>query len=91
MTYTESFVPKGAPASETYQGTYPIATAPLILRVFFTAVTIGSGVNWREAYEFIHTHNRTLVGGDCDTVGAAGGWVLGGGHSSLSHTYGLGK
>jgi FAD/FMN-containing dehydrogenase len=57
---------------------------------FLSAATIGPGVQWRDAYEFIHTYNRTLVGGSCDTVGAAGGWVLGGGHSPLTPFYGLG-
>ena len=31
-----------------------------------------------------------MVGGIAYTVGAAGGWILGGGHSSLSPQYGLG-
>ena len=31
-----------------------------------------------------------MVGGSSYSVGAAGGWVLGGGHSSLSPQYGLG-
>jgi hypothetical protein len=31
-----------------------------------------------------------VVGGNSYSVGAAGGWVLGGGHSSLSPQYGLG-
>jgi len=31
-----------------------------------------------------------VVGGIAYTVGAAGGWILGGGHSSLSPQYGLG-
>lgn len=31
-----------------------------------------------------------VVGGASYSVGAAGGWVLGGGHGSLSPQYGLG-
>lgn len=31
-----------------------------------------------------------VVGGSSTTVGAAGGWITGGGHSALSPTYGLG-
>jgi hypothetical protein len=31
-----------------------------------------------------------VVGGNSYSVGPAGGWVLGGGHSSLSPQYGLG-
>ena len=36
--------------------------------------------------------NRTLVGGHAagGSVGAAGGWLMGGGHSALSPSYGLG-
>lgn len=30
-----------------------------------------------------------IVGGSARTVGAAGGYVLGGGHSPFAHTYGL--
>jgi FAD/FMN-containing dehydrogenase len=55
-----------------------------------SAATIGAGIQWRDAYEFIHRHNRVLVGGSCDQVGAAGGYVLGGGHSTLTPVYGLG-
>jgi hypothetical protein len=90
MTYNDSFVPEGAPETETYNGTLSLSTLKFPADNVASAITIGSGVNWREAYEFIHTHNRTLVGGACDTVGAAGGWVLGGGHSPLSASFGLG-
>jgi hypothetical protein len=31
-----------------------------------------------------------VVGGSAYSIGAAGGWVIGGGHSSLSPRYGLG-
>lgn len=32
-----------------------------------SALTVGPGVQFREAYDFMHTLNRTLVGGGCDT------------------------
>jgi hypothetical protein len=35
-------------------------------------------------------HGVIVVGGSSYSVGAAGGWILGGGHSSLSPQYGLG-
>ncbi|KAF5315414.1 hypothetical protein D9619_007344 [Psilocybe cf. subviscida] len=54
------------------------------------AVTVGAGVQWGEAYEFAEKHNITLVGGADKTVGVAGGWLQGGGHSALSNTMGLG-
>ncbi|KAJ4488464.1 hypothetical protein J3R30DRAFT_941597 [Lentinula aciculospora] len=53
-------------------------------------VTLGAGVQWQDAYAFAESHNITLVGGSDKTVGAAGGWLQGGGHSMLSNTMGLG-
>ena len=35
-------------------------------------------------------HGSVMVGGDCATVGAAGGYTQGGGHSVLSSKFGLG-
>ncbi|KAF9072912.1 hypothetical protein BDP27DRAFT_1319624 [Rhodocollybia butyracea] len=56
------------------------------------AVTLGAGVQWKDAYAFAENHNITLVEVWSDsTVGAAGGWLQGGGHSMLSNTMGLGK
>lgn len=54
------------------------------------AITTGAGVNFDEAYTFADAHNVTLLGGYSSTVGAAGGWAMGGGHSVLSPVYGLG-
>ncbi|KIK63617.1 hypothetical protein GYMLUDRAFT_221811 [Collybiopsis luxurians FD-317 M1] len=53
-------------------------------------VTLGAGVQWKDAYAFAESHNITLVGGSDRSVGAAGGWLQGGGHSMLSNTMGLG-
>lgn len=57
------------------------------------AITIGAGAQWNEVYEAVHSHGRVVVGGVSvgGSVGAAGGWLLGGGHSALSPSYGLGK
>ncbi|KAK1230625.1 hypothetical protein PQX77_006277, partial [Marasmius sp. AFHP31] len=75
ITYNETFVPEGASATEFYQ-----------------ALTLGAGVQWREAYSAAQRNNRYVVGGISDdgSVGAAGGWIGGGGHSALSPKYGLG-
>jgi len=75
ITYNASFVPDGALPSETYN-----------------AITLDAGVQWHEAYDAIQAHGRVLVGGLSagGSVGAAGGWLLGGGHSALSPKYGLG-
>ncbi|EGN97606.1 hypothetical protein SERLA73DRAFT_110899 [Serpula lacrymans var. lacrymans S7.3] len=75
ITYNSSFVPEGAPATESYE-----------------AITLGAGVQWHEAYDAIQAQGRVMVGGASagGSVGAAGGWVLGGGHSSLAPSFGLG-
>lgn len=54
------------------------------------AVTYGAGQQWEGLYEFGEANGVYLVGGADLTVGAAGGWVLGGGHSFLSPSHGLG-
>ncbi|KAK2460205.1 hypothetical protein APHAL10511_007796 [Amanita phalloides] len=53
------------------------------------AITFGAGVQWTEAYAAAKANGRVMVGGIA-SVGAAGGWILGGGHSPLSPKYGLG-
>ena len=57
------------------------------------AVTLGAGVQWTEAYTAVHARGKTIVGGISTngTVGAAGGWILGGGHSALTPTFGFGE
>jgi hypothetical protein len=57
------------------------------------AMTLGAGVQWHEAYDAVHAQGRDLVGGISlgGSIGAAGGWLMGGGHSALASTYGLGK
>ena len=53
---------------------------------------MGAGVSWSTAYRESHAHNRSLPGGlaPFGTVGSAGGWLLGGGHSALSRYFGYG-
>ncbi|KAJ5085929.1 hypothetical protein N7532_010700 [Penicillium argentinense] len=51
---------------------------------------LGAGVQGIEAYEAAHKRGLRMVGGECPTVGLAGGYSQGGGHSSLSSKYGLG-
>ena len=43
-----------------------------------------------DVYRAAHTKGFTIVGGAARTVGAAGGWALGGGHSPLGHLHGMG-
>lgn len=60
--------------------------------VWAVALTLGAGVQWHEAYDAAHSRNVVVVGGVSagGSVGAAGGWVQGGGHSALAPAYGLG-
>lgn len=53
------------------------------------AIKIGAGVQAIKAYEFAHSHGLMVVGGNCPTVGMAGGYSQGGGHGPLSSKYGL--
>ena len=43
-----------------------------------------------DVYRAAHLRGVTVVGGAARTVGAAGGWALGGGHSPLGYLYGMG-
>ncbi|KDQ07938.1 hypothetical protein BOTBODRAFT_192092 [Botryobasidium botryosum FD-172 SS1] len=54
------------------------------------ALTVAAGEHWYDVYKAADAHNATVVGGAAISVGAAGGWALGGGHSFLSPQYGLG-
>ncbi|KAL4787306.1 hypothetical protein BJX76DRAFT_345599 [Aspergillus varians] len=54
------------------------------------AITFGAGQQFAGIYKFAHEHNYRVVGGSSSTVGAAGGWITGGGHSLLSNELGLG-
>ncbi|BDD63893.1 hypothetical protein MPDQ_003948 [Monascus purpureus] len=53
------------------------------------AVTLGAGVQGFEVYEAANARGFQFVGGECPTVGPAGGYSQGGGHSALSSRYGL--
>ncbi|KAJ7121248.1 FAD-binding domain-containing protein [Mycena crocata] len=55
----------------------------------FSAVTVGAGVQNTQMFEFADAHNVTVPGGACPTVGTAGGYLQGGGHSWLSNIHGL--
>ncbi|KAJ5197099.1 hypothetical protein N7449_007578 [Penicillium cf. viridicatum] len=54
------------------------------------AITMGAGIQGYEAYELAEKTGYQVVGGECPTVGLAGGYTQGGGHSALSSRYGLG-
>jgi hypothetical protein len=50
---------------------------------------LGAGVLGYKASEVAHDAGLVVVGGECPTVGLAGGFTQGGGHSALSTEFGL--
>ncbi|KAL3481553.1 hypothetical protein BJX99DRAFT_218486 [Aspergillus californicus] len=53
------------------------------------AIKIGAGVQGFEAYAAADAQGLEVVGGECPSVGIAGGYTQGGGHSALSSVHGL--
>lgn len=53
------------------------------------AFKFGAGVQAFEVYEAAQQYGVTVVGGEGQTVGVMGGYILGGGHSPLSSLYGI--
>ncbi|KAL0253181.1 hypothetical protein SLS55_010634 [Diplodia seriata] len=53
------------------------------------AIKVGAGVQGGEAYAAADAAGLAVVGGECPTVGIAGGYSQGGGHSALASKYGL--
>ncbi|WP_150466515.1 FAD-dependent oxidoreductase [Francisella sp. SYW-9] len=57
----------------------------------YSAVTVGAGTRWLEAYNVVtNKHHEYVQGGGCTTVGAAGGFTQGGGFGSWSKEFGTG-
>ncbi|KAK4160453.1 bifunctional solanapyrone synthase [Cladorrhinum sp. PSN259] len=54
------------------------------------AFRLGAGVETEEVYRAAEANNVTVVGGECRTVGMAGGYIAGGGHSPMSSIAGMG-
>ncbi|KAK7951458.1 uncharacterized protein PG986_007186 [Apiospora aurea] len=53
------------------------------------AVKLGAGVQGFDILEAGRSKGLVVVGGECPTVGIAGGYTQGGGHSALSTEFGL--
>jgi hypothetical protein len=53
------------------------------------AMKLGAGVMEFEAQQVAHSQGLVVVGGNCPTVGIAGGYTQGGGHGPLASTLGL--
>ncbi|KAJ6593009.1 FAD-binding domain-containing protein [Mycena capillaripes] len=54
------------------------------------AITVGAGITFEQVYEFADDNDSMFIGGYAQTIGASGGWMMGGGHSVLSPSFGLG-
>ncbi|KAK0718552.1 hypothetical protein B0T26DRAFT_676704 [Lasiosphaeria miniovina] len=55
------------------------------------AARVSAGIEAWELWNYMDEYNMTMVVPGGDTVGAFGGWTAGGGHNSLSSSYGLGS
>jgi hypothetical protein len=55
-----------------------------------SAFKVGAGVQVIELYRAAEVNHVTVVGGICPTVGIAGGYITGGGHSPLMQLFGMG-
>ncbi|KAI0191910.1 FAD binding domain protein [Astrocystis sublimbata] len=54
------------------------------------AIKMGAGAQAFNVYGAAAARGLRVVGGECPTVGLAGGYLQGGGHSALGSTYGMG-
>ncbi|KAF2683368.1 FAD/FMN-containing isoamyl alcohol oxidase-like protein MreA [Lentithecium fluviatile CBS 122367] len=54
-----------------------------------SALKVGAGATVREVYQVADKHGVTALGGICESVGYAGGYVAGGGHTPMSGYYGM--
>jgi FAD/FMN-containing dehydrogenase len=53
------------------------------------AITLGAGVQQHEMYTYLATQGAMVVGGSSNTVGIAGGYIQGGGHSIMGWIAGM--
>ncbi|KAL1918548.1 uncharacterized protein VTP21DRAFT_3208 [Calcarisporiella thermophila] len=56
-----------------------------------SAITVEAGVQFGDVYRAAGERGLVVVGGSSQTVGAAGAYVQGGGHSAISPLHGLGS
>jgi len=53
------------------------------------ALQVSAGVQVSEVYDFLESQQYTAVGGECPSVGIAGGYIFAGGHAPTSSKLGL--
>ena len=71
---------------ETHEAFVPLGCADAGV----PAVSLGAGTRWLEAYQEVTVkHGRYVQGGGCTSVGAAGGFMQGGGFGSWSRKFGI--
>ncbi|KAJ7618051.1 hypothetical protein FB45DRAFT_933192 [Roridomyces roridus] len=70
--------------------TYHTEFTPSECTASYRAITVGAGVTFEQVYKFAEDNDATFIGGYAQTVGVSGGWMMGGGHSVLSPSFGLG-
>ena len=54
------------------------------------ALQVSAGVQVSEVYDYLETEGYMAVGGECPSVGLAGGYIFAGGHAPTSSKLGLG-
>lgn len=74
VTHHQEFFPQGAPSSTQS----------------VQAISVKAGNRWLEAYQAATAANCYIQGGGCTSVGACGGFALGGGFGSYSKKFGSG-
>ncbi|KAF2427366.1 FAD-binding domain-containing protein [Tothia fuscella] len=79
---------QGAEWTEKWNGT--VAGNDISGRWKGAAWTYGSGMTWGQMNYLSAQKKHIVVAGAEGTVGAGGGWLLGGGHGPYSNVYGLG-
>ncbi|CAG8676904.1 595_t:CDS:2, partial [Acaulospora colombiana] len=91
IEFDDHFKPSGAPNNVSPQGVVHVAAGEHWYCKFEQISSCGQSIDgYLDVNKAADEHGVTVVGGASYSVGAAGGWILGGGHSSLSPQYGLG-
>ncbi|KAF8749061.1 oxygen-dependent FAD-linked oxidoreductase family [Rhizoctonia solani] len=94
IDFTNSFVASGCSQNETALPAVTVKAAEQWLEALsdFAEYSLCEDGTKRslDVYKAADAHNVSVVGATARSVGAAGGWVQGGGHSMLSGLFGMG-
>lgn len=72
-----------------FQSSYPATTQCKKSTWSGSAIQINGGYQWTDVYAVAKNNNVIVVGGGAPSVGAVGGFAVGGGHGPASRNYGL--